>query len=52
MDPFIATIIKQSAVILERFIAAGFLAALLVGWYKYAQLQHALTLNAVPTAMF
>lgn len=51
MDPLITTIIKQSAVILGGFIAAGFVAALLFGWYKYAQLQHALTLNVAPPAI-
>lgn len=51
MDPFVATIVKQSAGIAGGIAAAGLLAALLFGLYKYAQLQHALTLNMVPSPL-
>jgi hypothetical protein len=51
MDPFAATIIKQSGAIALGFAAAGILAALLFGLYSYVQLQHALTLNLVPPSL-
>lgn len=51
MDPFVTTIVKESGVILLGFVAGGLLVAALVGVYKYAQLQHALTLNITPPAV-
>jgi hypothetical protein len=51
MDPFVATIVKRSAVILAGFAALGVLTAALYGLYQYAQLQRALTLNIVPPAL-
>jgi hypothetical protein len=48
MDPFVATIIKKSALVVGSFAAAGLLAAVIYGLYQYTQLQHALTLNMVP----
>jgi len=51
MDPFISTIVKQSAAILAGFAALGLLAAALYGLHQYGQLQRALTLNMVPTPL-
>jgi hypothetical protein len=51
MDPFVATIVKQAAVLAAGIAAAGLLAALIFGLCKYAQLQHAMTLNIVPPSL-
>jgi hypothetical protein len=51
MDPFVATIIKQAGAVALGFAAAGIVAALLFGLYRYAQFQHALTLNLVPPSL-
>jgi hypothetical protein len=51
MDPFIATIVKQSALVVLGFATAGLLVALAYGLYQYSQLQHALTLNTVPAPL-
>lgn len=48
VDPFVATIIKKSALVATGFVAIGLLAALAYGLYQYSQLQHALTLKMVP----
>lgn len=48
MDPFVAPIIKGSALIVGGFAIVGLLVALAYGLYQYTQLQHALTLNMVP----
>ena len=48
MSPYVETIVKQSAVVLGGFAAAGLLVAIVYGLYQYTQLQHALTLNMVP----
>jgi hypothetical protein len=51
MDPFVATIIKQSGVVVAGFLGVGLLVALAFGLYSYLQLQHALTLNSIPAAL-
>lgn len=51
MDPFIATIVKQSGLIVVGFAAVGLLAAAVYGLYQYSQLQHALTLKMVPAPL-
>ena len=51
MDPFVATILKQSGVILGAFMAAGLLVAFAYGLYQYSRLQHALTPNMVPPGL-
>jgi hypothetical protein len=48
MDPYVATILKGSALVLAGFAAVGVLAALIYGLSRYSQLQHALTLNVIP----
>lgn len=45
MDPFVATIIKQAAVL---GLAAGVIVALAYGYIQYSKLQYALTLNITP----
>jgi hypothetical protein len=45
MDPFVATIIKQAAVL---GLAAGVLVALVYGLSQYSKLQYALTLTITP----
>ncbi len=37
MDPFVATILKQSGVILGAFLAAGLLVAFAYSLYQYSQ---------------
>jgi hypothetical protein len=51
MDPFVATILKESALIAAGVAAVGVLAALIYGLYQYSQLQHALALNLIPPAL-
>jgi hypothetical protein len=51
MDPFVATIVKQSALIAGGFLATGLLVAVVYGLFRYAQLQHAMTLNIVPSQL-
>ncbi len=51
MDPFFATILKQSGVILGAFLAAGLLVAFAYSLYQYSRLQHARTLNMVPSGL-
>jgi hypothetical protein len=51
VDPFVATIVKQSALVVAGFAAAGLLVALAYGLYQYSQLQHALTLNMAPVPL-
>lgn len=51
MDPYVATIVKQAGAIALGIAAAGLVLALVYGLYKYAQLQHALTLNMVPPGL-
>lgn len=45
MDPYLATIIKQAAVL---GVAVGILVALAYGLVQYSKLQYAMTLNMVP----
>lgn len=45
MDPYLATIIRQAAVL---GVAVGVLVALAYGVYQYSRLQYALTLNMTP----
>jgi hypothetical protein len=51
MDPFVATILKESALVLAGFTAVGVFAALIYGLFLYSQLQHALTLNVAPPSL-
>ena len=44
MDPFVATIIKKSALI----ALAGLAVALIYGLAQYSSLQRAMTLNMIP----
>ena len=48
MDPFVATIVKKSALIVGGFALAGLAVALIYGLAQYSSLQHAMTLNMVP----
>jgi hypothetical protein len=48
MDPFVSTIIKQSALIAGGFLLVGLAVAALYGLSQYAKLQHAMTLNMAP----
>lgn len=48
MDPFVATIVKQSALIAGGFLAAGLLVAVIYGLSQYGELQYAMTLNMAP----
>jgi hypothetical protein len=48
MDPFVATIIKKSALIAGGFLLAGVVVALVYGIAQYSNLQYAMTLNVVP----
>jgi len=45
VDPYLATIIKQAAVL---GVAVGILVALAYGLVQYSKLQYAMTLNMVP----
>jgi hypothetical protein len=51
MDPFVATILKESALVLAGFAAVGVFAALIYGLFRYSQLQDALTLNVTPPSL-
>ena len=51
MDPFVATIVKKSALVVAGFAATGLLIALAYGLYQYSQLQHSLTLKMVPSPL-
>lgn len=48
MDPYVATILKKSAVVVLGAAAAGVLIACAYGLFQYTQLQHAMTLNMAP----
>jgi hypothetical protein len=48
MDPCVATIIKQSALIAGGFLLAGLLVAAIYGLTQYSRLQYAMTLNLLP----
>jgi hypothetical protein len=48
MDPFVATIVKQSALILGAFAVAGVIIAAIYGLNQYGKLQYAMTLNMAP----
>ena len=48
MDPFVATIVKKSALIAGGFLLAGIVVALAYGLAQYSNLQYAMTLNIVP----
>jgi hypothetical protein len=48
MDPYVATLLKQCAVIAGGFLAVGLLAALAYGLYQYSELRYAMALNLVP----
>lgn len=48
MDPFVATIVKQSALIVSGFLLVGLAVALFYGLSQYTKLQHAMTLNMAP----
>lgn len=51
MDPFISTIIKESLMIFAVIAVLGFLVALGYGALQYGKLQHAMTLNMVPSPL-
>jgi hypothetical protein len=51
MDPFVATIVKKSALIAGGFALAGLVVALLYGYARYSSLQHAMSLNMTPTQL-
>lgn len=48
MDPFVATIVKKSALILGGFALVGLAVAVLYGLTQYQSLQHTMTLTMVP----
>lgn len=48
MDPYLSTIVKQSAVIAGTFLVAGLVVAAIYGMVQYSKLQYALTLNMAP----
>ncbi len=48
MDPFVATIVKKSALIIGGFALAGLGVALIYGMLQYSNLQHAMTLKMTP----
>jgi hypothetical protein len=48
MDPYVATIVKECAMIAGAFLAAGLLVALVYGLAQYSSLQYTKTLNMVP----
>ena len=48
IDPFVATIVKESALIVGGFALAGLLVALFYGLVQYSSLQHTKTLNMLP----
>ena len=47
MDPYIATIVKECAVIAGSFVVAGLLVAFVYGLVRYSKLQYAMTLNSL-----
>lgn len=51
MDLFVKTIITQSGLIVLGFFAAGIAVGLLHGASRYAKLQHAMTLNMIPSPL-
>jgi hypothetical protein len=51
VDPYVATIIKQSAAIAGAFLTAGLLVAALYGLWQYSRLQYAMTLNMAPPTL-
>jgi len=48
MDPFVATIVKKSALVAGGFLLAGIVVALIYGMTQYSNLQHTMTLKMVP----
>jgi hypothetical protein len=48
MDPYVATILKECAVIVGGFLTAGLLVAFIYGTVQHSKLQYAMTLNIVP----
>jgi hypothetical protein len=48
MDPYVATIVKECAVIVGTFVVAGLLAAFVYGLVRYSKLQYAMTLDLLP----
>ena len=51
MDPYVATTLKGSALVLAGFGAVGVLAALIYSLCRYSLLLHALTLNVMPPSL-
>jgi len=45
MNPYVATIIKECAVIASTFVVAGLLVACVYGLARYSKLQYAMKLN-------
>lgn len=48
MNPYVATIVKQSAAIAGAFLAAGLLVAFAYGLVQYSKLRYSMTLNMLP----
>lgn len=51
MDPFVATIVRKSAVIVGGFALAGLMVAAIYGMIQYSNLQHAMKLNMLPSQL-
>jgi hypothetical protein len=51
MDPYVSTIVKKSALIAGGFALAGVTFALFYGLMQYLNLQHAMTLNMMPSQL-